>query len=97
VFPYFDRIGTNRVDNRLPEWVRTIYPHAISEDANAPTTHARVDSGTMTVEIWRAAPVNCTNEVTFLGLSDGGHQWPNSSDKLPFNASEEGLKFFGAH
>ncbi len=51
----------------------------------------------MSVEVWRAAPLNRSNEVIFIGLSDGGHQWPNAADKLPFNGSEEVLKFFGAH
>ena len=51
----------------------------------------------MTVEIWRTAPGNRTNEVIFAGLSDGGHLWPNANDKLPFDASLEVLKFFAAH
>ena len=83
--------------NAVPEWVRVTYPHTVSLDPNWPTTHVRVDSGTMTVEIWRTAPLNRTNEVIFVGLSDGGHQWTNLNDKLPFNANVEVLKFFGAH
>jgi len=96
-FPYFRLVGTNLVDQRLPEWVRLTYPHTLSPDPVSPTTHVRVDSGTMIVEIWRAAPLNRSNEVIFVGLSDGGHQWPNAADKLPFNGSAEVLKFFNAH
>jgi len=96
-FPYVGLVGTNVVDQRLPEWVRLTYPHTLSPDPVSPTTHVRVDSGTMTVELWRSAPLNRTNEVIFIGLSDGGHQWPNAADKLPFDASLEVLRFFGAH
>lgn len=96
-FPYFTTQGTNSVDQRLPEWVRAIYPHSLSPDPAAPGKFVRVDSGTMTVEIWRTAPMNRTNEVIFVGLSDGGHQWPNAADKLPFNANVEVLRFFEAH
>ena len=77
--------------------MRVVYPHTLSPDQNSPTTHVRVDSGTMRVEIWRTSPGNRTNEVIFVGLSDGGHQWPNAIDKLPFDASIEVLKFFGPH
>ena len=96
-FPYFGLVGTNVVEQRLPEWVRLTYPHTLSPDPAAPTTHVRVDAGTMTREVWRSAPLNRTNEVIFIGLSDGGHQWPNATDKLPFNGSDEVLKFFNAH
>lgn len=96
-FPYVTLIGTNVVDYRLPESVRVTYPHALSADPASPATHVRVDSGTMTVEIWRTGLNNRTNEVIFVGLSDGGHQWPNSNDKLPFNANMEVLRFFDAH
>lgn len=51
----------------------------------------------MTVEIWRVAPLNRTNEVIFIGLSDGGHKWPEAGDKLPFEASAEVLKYFEAY
>ncbi len=96
-FPYIAFQGTNAVDQRLPEWVRLAYPHMLSADTSSPTTNVCVDSGTMTVEIWRSTPSNRTNEVIFVGLSDGGHQWPNTGDKLPFNANVEVLKFFDAH
>ena len=96
-FRYTTTVGTNVVDQRLPEWVNTAYPHTIQPDPVSPTTHVRVDSGTMTVELWRTDPLNRTNEVIFIGLSDGGHQWPNAADKLPFKGSEEVLKFFNAH
>lgn len=96
-FPYFAESGTNVINQRLPEWVRTKYPHTLSPDPAAPAGFVRVDSGTMTVEIWRSAPFNRTNEVIFIGLSDGGHRWPGADDKLPFNANVEVLKFFDAH
>jgi poly(3-hydroxybutyrate) depolymerase len=96
-FQYFIRLGTNVVDQRLPERVNATYPHTLSPDPVSPTTRVRVDAGTMTVEIWRAAPLNRTSEVIFVGLSDGGHRWPDASDKLPFDASLEVLRFFGAH
>lgn len=96
-FPYFTLVGTNVTEQRLPAWVRTNFPHTVSPDLASPTTHVRVDSGTMTTEIWRAAPLNRTNEVIFIGLSDGGHQWPTAADRLPFNASVEVLRFFSEH
>lgn len=96
-FPYVTLIGTNIVDQRLPQWVRDTYPHAVSPDPLAPTSLVRVDSGTMTVETWRTALNNRTNEVIFVGLSDGGHQWPNAADKLPFDACKEVLRFFSQH
>lgn len=88
--------GTNIIDQRLLEWINLAYPHTIEPDPDLPTTHVRVNSGTMTVEIWRSAPLNRSNEVVFVTLSDGGHRWPDAADKLPFNASEEVLKFFDA-
>ncbi len=96
-FPYVTLVGTNVTDQRLPAWVRTNFPHTVSPDPVTPTTFVRVDSGTMTTEIWRAAPLNRTNEVIFIGLSDGGHQWPTAADRLPFNASVEVLRFFSEH
>jgi hypothetical protein len=96
-FPYLGLMGTNVVDQRLPEWVRFTYPHTLSPDPASPTTHVRVDAGTMTTEVWRSAPTNRMNEVIFIGLSDGGHQWPNAADKLPFDGSLEVLRFFDAH
>lgn len=97
LFPYLTLVGTNIVDQRLPDWVRVVYPHTVSPDPDLPNSFVRVDSGTMTVEMWRQAPNNRTNEVIFVGLSDGGHQWPNANDKLPFDASLEVLRFFQAH
>jgi poly(3-hydroxybutyrate) depolymerase len=96
-FPYLTLSGTNVVDQRLPAWVRAAYPHTVSPDPALPAAFVRVDAGTMSVEIWRNAPLNRTNEVIFVTLSDGGHQWPNSGDQLPFNANVEVLKFFKAH
>ncbi len=96
-FPYAGLVGTNLVDQRLPAWVRTSYPHTLVPDPAAPTNFVRVNAGTMTTEVWRAAPLNRTNEVIFIGLSDGGHQWPTAADRLPFDASVEVLRFFGAH
>lgn len=96
-FPYVTRVGTEWLDYRLPAWVRLEYPHQVSADPASPARLVRVDLGTMTVEIWRSALNNRSNEVIFVGLSDGGHQWPNSNDKLPFNANVEVLKFFSAH
>lgn len=96
-FPYFEGSGTNTSSQRLPEWIRMAYPHTISPDPTRPDAFVRVDSGTMSVEIWRNGPSNRTNEVIFVTLSDGGHQWSNSDDQLPFNANVEVLKFFDAH
>ncbi len=96
-FPYIGSSTVTNFDQRSAEWVRTTYPHTIEPDPDSPTTHVRVNSGTMSVEIWRSSALNRTNEVIFVGLSDGGHQWPNAADKLPFNGSEEVLKFFDAH
>lgn len=96
-FPYLALSETGVIDQRLPQWIRARYPHTLSPDPAAPTGFVRVDSGTMSVEIWRAAPLNRTNEVIFVTLSDGGHQWPNSDDQLPFNANIEVLKFFKEH
>lgn len=96
-FPYVALSETGVIDQRLPQWIRARYPHTLSPDPAAPAGFVRVDSGTMSVEIWRDAPLNRTNEVIFVTLSDGGHQWPNSDDQLPFNANIEVLKFFGAH
>ncbi len=96
-FPYLAVSGTNVINQRLPEWIRTAYPHTLSPDPTRPDAFVRVDAGTMSVEIWRSGPVNRTNEVIFVTLGDGGHQWPNSGDQLPFNANVEVLKFFDAH
>ncbi len=96
-FPYLGLSGTNVIDQRLPAWVRAKYPHTLSPDPAAPAGFVRVDSGTMSVEIWRDRPLNPRDEVIFITLSDGGHQWPNSDDQLPFNANVEVLKFFDAH
>lgn len=96
-FPYFAESGTNVINQRLPEWVRTKYPHTLSPDPAAPAGFVRVDSGTMSVEIWRSGLLNRTNEVIFIGLSDGGHRWPGADDQLPFNANVEVLRFFDAH
>ena len=74
--------------------MRNEYAHSISPDPGAPLARIRVDAGTMTVEVWRTAPANSTNEVIFIGLSDGGHAWPGTDDKLPFNANIKVLDFF---
>ena len=96
-FPYLAVSGTNVIDQRLPAWVRAAYPHTLSPDPATSAGFVRVDSGTMSVEIWRSRLLNRRDEVIFVVLSDGGHQWPNSDDQLPFNANVEVLKFFDAH
>lgn len=96
-FPYVTRVGTNIISQQLPEWLRLAYPHSISPDPAQPAGFVRVDSGSMSVELWRRSPLNRSNEVIFVTLSDGGHQWPNSDDHLPFNANIEVLRFFDAH
>ena len=65
LFPYTEPL--------VPTSVRAEYPHTISPD-NPPnsTTRIRIDSGTRTIELWRSAPGDRTNEVVFVGLSDGG-------------------------
>lgn len=96
-FIYSTQDGTNTINQRLPAWVATNYPHTISPDPVDPSHFVRVDAGTMKVEIWRTALTNRVNEVIFVTLSDGGHQWPEAADKLPFDASDELLKFFSVH
>lgn len=83
-------------EDRIPAWVRAIYPHTLSPDPVAPNSYIRVDSGTMTVESWRSAPGNRTNEVIFVGLSDGGHQLPGPAEGYPFSNIDV-LDFLQAH
>lgn len=96
-FTFVTVSGDIAFDQRLPAWVRQDYPHVLQADPALPEAFTRVNSGTMTVEFWRRSPADRSQEVIFVGLSDGGHQWPNLADKLPFNASIEVLRFFGAH
>ena len=51
-FPYLAVSGTNVIDQRLPAWERAAYPHTLSPDPAASAGVVRVDSGTMSVEIW---------------------------------------------
>jgi poly(3-hydroxybutyrate) depolymerase len=87
-FPYGEAV--------VPAALRAEYPHTISPDP-ANSTRIRVDSGTMITEIWRSGPGVRTNEVVFVGLSDGGHAWTGTDDKLPFNTNVSVLDFFEAH
>lgn len=80
----------------IPAWVRAIYPHTLSPDPATPGERVRVDSGTMTVEFWRQAPANRSNEVIFIGLSDGGHQLPGPAEGYPFSNIDV-LDFLQAH
>lgn len=96
-FPYLAQSETGVIDQRLPQWIRAKYPHTLAPDPFASAGFVRVDSGTMSVEVWRDRLLNPRDEVIFVTLSDGGHQWPNSDDQLPFNANVEVLKFFDAH
>ena len=54
-------------------------------------------SGTNNPESVPSTLPNRNNEVLFVTLNDGGHQWSNSADKVPFKGSDEVLKFFDAH
>ncbi|MFN0125500.1 MAG: alpha/beta hydrolase family esterase [Verrucomicrobiales bacterium] len=76
--------------------LRAEYAHTISPESST-SARIRVDAGTMTTEWWRSAPEVTTNEVVFYALGDGGHQWPTTSDKLPFNGNVKVLDFFEAH
>lgn len=82
---------------KVPAALRAEYPHILSPDPQAVQSRILVDQGTMTVEYWRTAPLNRTNEVIAVTLSDGGHAWPGVEDKLPFNANLSVLDFFEAH
>lgn len=87
-FPYGEAV--------IPATLRAEYTHTISPDPNN-NKRVLVDSGTMTTETWQSGPGVRTNEVIFVGLSDGGHAWPGTDDKLPFNANTSVLDFFEAH
>ena len=88
LFPYSEPL--------VPATIRVEYPHTIKPDPDMPATRIRLDSGTRTIEFWRIAAGDRTNEVIFVGLSDGGHQWPGPAEGYPFSNIDV-LNFFDAH
>jgi polyhydroxybutyrate depolymerase len=79
-------------------WVVTNHVHRVFADTCAgPYLPFNADSTNVVIrEHYQLTCVPGT-EVLFVTLSDGGHEWPEASDHVGFDASYEALEFFLRH